>query len=49
MKLITWKGTLQLKDCPRNEVRMANVDEIIAWIVEHDEWDAIKDWAPIKF
>ena len=35
MKLITWKGTLQLKDCPANEVSMATVEDIIAWIEEH--------------
>ncbi len=49
MKLIKWKGTLQLKDCPANEVSMATVEDIIAWIEEHKAWDTIKDWAPIKF
>ena len=46
MKLITWKGNLQLKDCAANEVRLATVEDIIAWIEEHEAWDAIKERSP---
>ena len=49
MKLITWTGTLQLKDCPANEVKMATVEDVIAWIEEHKAWDAIRERSPIKF
>ena len=30
MKLITWKGNLQIKDSAGNEVRLATVEDIIA-------------------
>ena len=50
MKLITWKGSLQFKDCPQNEVRLATTEDIIAWIRENEAWEAVvRDWAPIKF
>jgi len=49
VKLITWTGRLQIKDSAGNEVRLATVEDIIAWIKEHEAWDAIREQSPISF
>ena len=52
MKLLTWKGQLNLKSCcvtTANAVGNATVEDIITWITENKEWEKVKEWVPIDF